>query len=92
MFFEFLCICFLIINVLNGFLRHSFFEPVTYKQGQAMADKLGAHKYMECCAITQENLAETMEAAINAAVDAAFPTKKNRNIFSKLFNFKKFEY
>jgi len=53
-----------------------------------MADKLGAHKYMECSAITLENLSETMDEAIHAALN---PTKKNprRSIFEKFFNFKK---
>jgi len=54
-------------------LRERNQRPVTFEEGKAMAKKLGAYTYMECSAITQENLAETMEAAINAAL---VPTEK----------------
>jgi hypothetical protein len=52
------------IEDLLGYDAH----VVTYEEGKAMAKKLGAYKYMECSALTGDNLAETMGEAVNAAL------------------------
>lgn len=46
---------------------------VTYNQGLALANKIGAIKYMECSAKSQKGIKEVFDAAIRAVL---IPTKK----------------
>ena len=43
--------------------------PITYKEGKAMAKKIGACKYVECSAVTLENVKQVFEEAARAAVN-----------------------
>eukprot|EP00127_Corallochytrium_limacisporum_P002736 Clim_evm45s136 gene=Clim_evmTU45s136 len=43
-------------------------EPLKFEQGKAMAERIGAHKYMECSAKTKDNVKEVFEAATRAAL------------------------
>jgi len=48
-------------------------EPVTYDMGVAMKQEIGAYKYLECSALTQEGLASVFEEAIRVVL---FPPAK----------------
>ncbi len=50
-------------------------KPVTREQGERVAKEYGAYAYIECSALTQENLKETFDAAILAALT---PTSSKR--------------
>ncbi|CAF0812873.1 unnamed protein product [Rotaria sordida] len=43
-------------------------KPITREQGEHAAKEYGAYGYIECSALTQENLKETFDAAILAAL------------------------
>ena len=43
-------------------------EPVTYKQGYAMAEKVGAFAYVECSAKLNQGVHEVFEAATRASL------------------------
>ncbi len=43
-------------------------KPITREQGERAAKEYGAYAYIECSALTQENLKETFDAAILAAL------------------------
>ena len=40
--------------------------PIQYSQGEEMAKDIGAAKYLECSALTQEGLKTVFEEAIRA--------------------------
>jgi len=50
--------------------------PVTPEEGQAVADKIGAIKYLECSARTQEGVHEVFEHATRAALLERTKTKR----------------
>ncbi len=50
-------------------------KPVTREQGERVAKEYGAYAYIECSALTQENLKETFDTAILAALT---PTPSKR--------------
>jgi len=50
-------------------------KPITREQGERAAKEYGAYAYIECSALTQENLKETFDAAILAALT---PTSSKR--------------
>ncbi|KAK9457600.1 small GTPase superfamily [Dipodascopsis uninucleata] len=52
--------------------------PVTPEEGQAVADKIGAIKYLECSARTQEGVHEVFEHATRAALMEKVKSKKPR--------------
>jgi cell division control protein 42 len=43
-------------------------KPITREQGERAAKQYGAHAYIECSSLTQENLKETFDNAILAAL------------------------
>jgi Ras family protein A len=53
-------------------------KPVTREQGEAMRRKIGALKYMECSALTNEGVREVFEAATRAALLPRSKTKRLR--------------
>jgi cell division control protein 42 len=52
-------------------------KPITREQGERAAKESGAYAYIECSALTQENLKETFDAAILAAL-TPIPSKRPR--------------
>ncbi len=50
-------------------------KPVTHEQGERAAKDFGAYIYIECSALTQENLKETFDAAISAVINP-LPSKR----------------
>ena len=43
-------------------------EPVSYEEGYAMAEKVGAFVYMECSAILNQGVREVLEAAARVSL------------------------
>ncbi|XP_039503874.1 ras-related C3 botulinum toxin substrate 1-like [Pimephales promelas] len=49
-------------------LKETKQTPITYKQGLAMAEEIGAVKYLECSALTQMGLKTVFDEAIRVAM------------------------
>ncbi|KAJ1798785.1 GTP-binding protein Rho1, partial [Coemansia sp. RSA 2399] len=54
-------------------------RPVTQEEGADVAQKIRAHKYLECSAKTGEGVREVFEQATRAAIIAAPKKKKKTN-------------
>jgi len=57
-------------------LKENNQSPITTEQGEALAKKMGAKKYLECSALTQEGLARVFEEAVKVIL---FPQKEGEN-------------
>jgi len=57
-------------------LKENNQSPITIEQGEALAKKMGAKKYLECSALTQEGLARVFEEAVKVIL---FPQKEGEN-------------
>jgi Ras-related C3 botulinum toxin substrate 1 len=57
-------------------LKKQQLRPVTYEQGVQMAKDVGAAKYMECSALTQEGLKALFDEAIQAVINPHVVQKK----------------
>jgi len=51
--------------------------PVTMDQGEALRKKIGARKYLECSALTQQGLAQVFEEAVRLGVNKDAPWKED---------------
>eukprot|EP01112_Ceratiomyxa_fruticulosa_P007707 TRINITY_DN1999_c0_g1_i1.p1 TRINITY_DN1999_c0_g1~~TRINITY_DN1999_c0_g1_i1.p1 ORF type:complete len:209 (+),score=47.63 TRINITY_DN1999_c0_g1_i1:221-847(+) len=49
-------------------LKENGEEPISTEMGEKMRSEIGAHKYIECSALTQENMAEVFEAAMRVVL------------------------
>jgi len=54
-------------------LKENNQEPTTPEKGEALAKKIGAKKYLECSALTQDGLARVFEEAVKVIL---FPSKE----------------
>jgi Ras homolog gene family, member A len=61
-------------------LRRTSQRPVTREEGEAVAQKIGALKYLECSARTQQGVREVFENATRAALMVADKPKKKKCI------------
>lgn len=52
--------------------------PITCHEGRAMADEIGAVKYLECSAVTQMGLKTVFEEAVRVALDPSLVKKRER--------------
>jgi len=52
-------------------------QPITKSQGQKLAHKLKAYKYLECSALTQQGLAQVFDDSVRAVLRPP-PTKPKR--------------
>jgi len=53
-------------------LKENNQEPISMKKGEELAKKMGAKRYLECSALTQEGLAKVFEEAVKVIL---FPNK-----------------
>jgi len=58
-------------------LRENNQEPITTEKGEALAKKVGAKKYLECSALTQDGLARVFEEAVKVIL---FPNKTDEAV------------
>jgi len=50
-------------------LRQKRMDPISYEQAVAVSREIGAHKYLECSALTQRNLKSVFDEAIRAVLN-----------------------
>eukprot|EP01113_Clastostelium_recurvatum_P014710 TRINITY_DN1802_c0_g1_i1.p1 TRINITY_DN1802_c0_g1~~TRINITY_DN1802_c0_g1_i1.p1 ORF type:complete len:217 (+),score=72.86 TRINITY_DN1802_c0_g1_i1:166-816(+) len=54
-------------------LKENGEEPITLEMGERMREEIGATKYIECSALTQDNMADVFDAAMRVVL---FPPSK----------------
>jgi len=74
-------------------LRNTGEEPISTEMGEQMQQEIGAYKYLECSALTQENLSTVFEEAARVVLSPPVTkpvvddkSKEKRSLFDKLFN------
>ena len=57
---------------------------ITSKEGEELAKRIKAFKYIECSALTQQNISEVFEACINSYKQRDMPVRENciRKLFT----------
>jgi len=53
-------------------------QPVTFQEGEQMAQRIGAKCYLECSALTKENVENVFQQATRAALARQKTKKKNK--------------
>jgi small GTP-binding protein len=53
-------------------------QPVSYAEGEQMAQRIGAKCYLECSALTKENVENVFQQATRAALARQKTKKKNK--------------
>ncbi|KAJ3189538.1 GTP-binding protein Rho1 [Irineochytrium annulatum] len=66
--------------------------PVTRKEGEAMAARIGARAYVECSAVWNVNVTDVFEAAAKAALDKAARRREGGRGFKRGFKRRLQEY
>ncbi|THD25903.1 Ras C3 botulinum toxin substrate 1 [Fasciola hepatica] len=61
-------------------LKHAPISCISYQQGLTLAKKIGAQKYLECSALTQQGLKMVFDEAIRAVLMPREKKKKNKCI------------
>ena len=68
-------------------LRDKGLSPISLADGEQLARELGAHKYLECSALTQIGLKQVFDDAIRCALTAqenwSRPGPKKNRLFGK---------
>jgi len=54
-------------------------KPVSREEGEAMGKEIGANKYLECSALTQESMVEAFNTAITEALTTKHKKYKKKN-------------
>ncbi|GMH61383.1 hypothetical protein TrRE_jg8781 [Triparma retinervis] len=54
-------------------------QPVSFERGQALADEIGAFKYVECSALTQQGLKQVFDDAIRCVLNHKQAPKKKKS-------------
>ena len=74
--------------ILEHLSERSMPKPIVLQaEGQHLADTLGAHKFMECSALTQEGLKTLFDEAIRAGLLSLPRKAKSKSLLSSLFSF-----
>ena len=60
-------------------LRDNNQDPITTQQGKELAQKIGAKKYLECSALTQEGLAKVFEEAVKVILSPSASEDNSTN-------------
>jgi GTPase SAR1 family protein len=59
-------------------LRQKHMAPISFQQSMQMCKDIGAVKYLECSALTQNGLKNVFDEAIRAVLCPAAPPKKQK--------------
>ena len=65
-------------------LREKNLTPVSEREGQDLANELGAFKYLECSALTQEGLKQVFDDAVRCVLINENAPKKKKTFFEGL--------
>ena len=60
-------------------LKERKMSPITYTEGLKLQREIGAVKYVECSALTQQGLKTVFDEAVRAAVKPGTSKKKNKD-------------
>ncbi len=72
-----------LVNRSNTMSNNNSKNYITSKEGEELAKRIKAFKYIECSALTQQNISEVFEACIIAYKQGELPVREN--CFRKLF-------
>jgi GTPase SAR1 family protein len=70
-------------NTINSHGSNNSKNFITSKEGEELAKRIKAFRYIECSALTQQNISEVFEACITAYKQGEMPARVN--CFRKLF-------
>ncbi|PIK33118.1 hypothetical protein BSL78_30065 [Apostichopus japonicus] len=65
-------------STTNDRLQRNKQSPITFVQGKAMSEKIGAVKYAECSALTHQGIKTVFDEAIRAVISPKPKPKQKR--------------